>query len=63
MRPPEAAAAMRQRATSIEVERARLSGAMRAILDLGGVHGLRAIISTEYERVAGAHVLDKDWIG
>ncbi|CAN7171794.1 hypothetical protein [Brevundimonas sp. LjRoot202] len=51
MRVAAAVLAMRTRATSIEIERARLSGAMRAIRDMGGMDAVRAICAAEIERL------------
>lgn len=62
MTPDAATHRMRERATSIEIERARLSGAMRAIRDMGGMDAVRAITATELERLAASND-NLNWIG
>ena len=64
MTPDAAATAMRQKADALLTERARLQGVMRAILDMTDIHGVRAILNTEFQRLPGAGANDnKDWIG
>lgn len=63
MKPSEAAAAMRQRATNIAIERARLSGAMRAIRDMGGIDAVRTITSSEIEKLTMSANDNGAWIG
>lgn len=62
MTPDAATARMRQCATAIEIERARLCGAMRAIRDMGGMDAVRSITATEIERLTASND-NKDWIG
>lgn len=51
MKPDRAITAMRERAANIEIERARLSGAMRAIRDMGGIDAVRTIAASEIEKL------------
>ena len=62
-RTQSAIVAGRQRAASIEIERARLSGCMRAVLTMTNHDGLRAIVATEMERVLGQHQNGPEWVG
>jgi len=55
--------AMRERATTIQIERARLSGCLRTIRDLGGMDAVRAIAATEIERLTLGANDNGDWIG
>lgn len=63
MKADAAILAMRTRATSIEIERARLAGAMRAIRDMGGIDAVRSITAAEIERLTLSANDNKDWIG
>lgn len=63
MKPSEAAAAMRQRATNIAIERARLAGAMRAIRDMGGIDAVRTITASEIEKLTMSANDNGAWIG
>ena len=54
---------MRERATTIQIERARLSGCLRTIRDLGGMDAVRAITATEIERLTLTANDNGAWIG
>lgn len=51
MKPDQAVSAMRQRAANIEIERARMAGAMRAIRDMGGIDAVRSMAASEIEKL------------
>lgn len=51
------------RRANIEIERARMAGAMRTIRDLGGVDALRSITATELERLTVSANDNRKWIG
>lgn len=59
----QAIRAMRDRSAVIEIERARLSGAMRAIRDLGGMAAVRSITAAEIERLTLSANDNGSWIG
>ena len=63
MKPDRAITAMRERAANIEIERARLSGAMRAILDMGGIDAVRTIAASEIEKLTMSANDNGSWIG
>jgi len=63
MSPAEATSAMRQRATNIAIERARLAGAMRAIRDMGGIDAVRTITASEIEKLTASANDNGAWIG
>lgn len=63
MRTDDAIARMRQRAANLEIERARLSGAMRAIRDMGGMDAVRAMTAAELERLTLSANDNGAWIG
>lgn len=55
--------AMRERASTIEIERARLSGALRTIRDIGGMDAVRAVVKAEVERLTLSANDNGKWIG
>lgn len=63
MKPDHAIMLMRQRAANLAIERARLSGVMRAIRDMGGIDALRAMTAAELERLTLSANDNSDWIG
>ena len=63
MKPDQAITAMRQRATNIAIERARLAGAMRAIRDMGGIDAVRTITASEIEKLTASANDNGAWIG
>lgn len=63
MKPDRAITAMRERAANIEIERARLSGAMRAIRDMGGIDAVRTIAASEIEKLTMSANDNGSWIG
>lgn len=63
MKSSAAILAMRTRATTIEIERARLVGAMRTIRDMGGMDAVRAICAAEIERLTLNANDNGAWIG
>jgi len=63
MKPDRAITAMRERAANIEIERARLSGAMRAIRDMGGIDAVRTIAASEIEKLTMSANDNGAWIG
>lgn len=63
MTPAAVASAMRQRADSLAVERARLAGCLRTIRDLGGMDAVRAMTATEIERLTLNANDNGVWIG
>lgn len=63
MKPDRAISAMRERAANIEIERARLSGAMRAIRDMGGIGAVRTITASEIEKLTMGANDNGAWIG
>lgn len=63
MKPDKAIMLMRQRATSLEIERARMSGAMRAIRDMGGMDAVRSMAAAEIERLTLTANDNGAWIG
>ncbi len=63
MKTDRAITAMRERAANIEIERARLSGAMRAIRDMGGIDAVRTIAASEIEKLTMSANDNGSWIG
>lgn len=63
MKTDRAIIAMRERAANIEIERARLSGAMRAIRDMGGIDAVRTIAASEIEKLTMSANDNGSWIG
>ena len=63
MKPDRAISAMRERAANIEIERARLSGAMRAIRDMGGIDAVRTITASVSEKLTMGANDNGAWIG
>jgi hypothetical protein len=63
MKPDQAITAMRQHATNIAIERARLAGAMRAIRDMGGIDAVRTITASEIEKLTASANDNGAWIG
>lgn len=63
MKPDQAVSAMRQRATNIEIERARMAGAMRAIRDMGGIDAVRSITASEIEKLTLNANDNGVWVG
>lgn len=58
-----AAVAMRERAETLLLERARLGTAMRRIHALAGMSGLKSCLESELERLQAANDHSRDWIG
>lgn len=63
MKPDEAIARMRQRASNLEIERARLAGAMRAIREMGGMDAVHAMTKAEIEKLTQSANDNGEWIG
>lgn len=63
MTPDRAIIAMRLRSTTLEIERARLSGCLRTIRDIGGMDAVRAITATEIERLTLSANDNGAWVG
>lgn len=63
MTPDQATLAMRTRSATIEIERARLSGCLRTIRDLGGMDAVRAITASEIERLTLSANDNGAWVG
>lgn len=47
-----AVCAMRERSVTLNIERARMAGAMRAICDIGGFGAIKAAVDAELLRLA-----------
>lgn len=62
MSPDAAIAAMTQRADTIAAARARMSGAMRIIGDMGGRQAVRDVFEAEFERMTVAND-NRKWVG
>lgn len=63
MSPAEGITAMRERASTIEIERARIAGSFRIICDLGGIDAVRAVAKAEIERLRPNANDNGEWIG
>ncbi len=63
MNAEQAITAMRQRAANLDIERARLAGAMRAIRDMGGMDAVRAMAKAEIEKLTQSANDNGEWIG
>lgn len=63
MSPAEAITAMRERASTIEIERARIAGSFRTICDIGGIAAVRAVVKAELERLTPNANDNGEWIG
>ncbi|WP_292038591.1 MULTISPECIES: hypothetical protein [unclassified Brevundimonas] len=63
MNAEQAITAMRQRAANLDIERARLAGAMRAIRDMGGMDAVRAMTKAEIEKLTQSANDNGEWIG
>lgn len=63
MNADQAITAMRQRAANLDIERARLAGAMRAIRDMGGMDAVRVMTKAEIEKLTQSANDNGEWIG
>lgn len=63
MNADQAITAMRQRAANLDIERARLSGALRAIRDMGGMDAVHAMTKAEIEKLTQSANDNGEWIG
>lgn len=63
MSPEAASAAMKNRAASLAIERARLAGVLRAIRDMGGIDAVRAMTKAEIDKLTQSANDNGEWIG
>lgn len=64
MTPSQAATRMREQADAIAIARARMASQMRAIAQMAGKNGLRAMFEAEFEKIGAEGANDNGvWVG